>query len=291
MVSRQTTDKNSIETLRRQVDHIDDAIHDLLMERCAVVERIGDLKNGANLTFLSPGREAEIIRRLLSRHLGRFPRASLVRLWRELISGMLCVQGPMSVAVYMPERGAGYLELARDHYGSSTPMTAFRSAGQVVHAVAEGNATVGVLPIPDRDDVEAWWMSLMSDTPDLPRIVSRLPFAGPGPGRGDNKDALSISRASIVATGYDRSWLALETVRDISRARLRTLLGAAGIEPVDMVATQRGDDTWLHLVEISGHVAAEDRRLNRLAEGRHTVLHARVLGGYPVPLTQEELAE
>jgi hypothetical protein len=214
-----------------------------------------------------------------------------VRLWRELIGGMTGLQGPVAVGVYMPDRGAGYLELARDHYGTYTPMIPLRSPGQVVRAVAEGSATVGVMPLPDLEDVEPWWISLMGDSGDLPRIIARLPFAGPGPGRGEGIEALAIGRIAPEATGYDRSWLALETTPDISRARLRSVLGAAGIEPTLLAATQRGDESWLHLAEISGLLTPDDRRIARLVEHRDPVLHAVLLGGYPVPLSFEVLGD
>jgi chorismate mutase/prephenate dehydratase len=283
--------KPTLDELRRQIDKIDNELHDLLMQRADIVELVGSLKGKDNLTLLAPGREAEIIRRLLSRHKGRFPRVSLVRLWRELISGMISVQSPLTVAVFMPDRGAGYLELARDQYGYNTTMTPWRSPGQVVHAVAEGSAQVGILPMPDRDEAEGWWISLTGDSATLPRIIGRLPFAGPGQGRGDGIEALAVGLLQPVATGYDRSWLAVETVPDISRARLRSVLAASGIEPTQLSATQRAEDSWLQLVEISGHMTNDDPRLARLMDGRQTVLRAVVLGGYPVPLTAEELSE
>jgi hypothetical protein len=67
---------------------------------------------------------------------------------------MVGVQGPISVAVFMPDRGSGYLEVARDHYGSAMVMTPLRSPGQVTRAVAEGSATIGIMPMPDREDSE-----------------------------------------------------------------------------------------------------------------------------------------
>jgi len=283
--------KASLDDLRHQIDRLDNALHDLLMERNAVVEQIGTLKDKDNLSLLAPGREAEIIRRLLSRHRGRFPRVTLVRLWREMISAMLSVRFPLTVAVFMPDRGSGYLELARDQYGNNTTMTPWRSPGQVVHAVAEGSAQIGVLPMPDRDEAEGWWISLTGDSAALPKIIARLPFAGPGQGRGDGIEALAVGLLHPVATGYDRSWLAVETVPDISRARLRSVLAAAGIEPTQLSATQRSEDSWLQLVEISGQMTNDDPRLARLMDGRQTVLRAVVLGGYPVPLTAEELSE
>ena len=283
--------KTSLDELRRQIDRLDNSLHDLLMERAGVVEQIREIKGKDNISLLSPGREAEIVRRLLARHRGRFPRATLVRIWRELIGGMVAVQGPLTVAVFMPDRGTGYLELARDHYGHGTTMLPWRSPGQVVHAVAEGSAQIGILPMPDREEGESWWISLTGDSATLPRIVARLPFAGPGQGRGDGIEALAVGQINPIATGYDRSWLAIETVPDVSRARLRSVLGAAGIEPTQLSATQRSEDSWLQLVEIAGHMTPDDSRLPRLMEGRQTVLRAVVLGGYPVPLSPEDLNE
>ncbi|PKU26159.1 chorismate mutase [Telmatospirillum siberiense] len=283
--------EKSLDDLRQELDRIDDALHDLLMRRTEVVVQVGAVKGIDNAALLRPGREAEILRRLVSRHHGRFPKVSLLRIWREIIGGMIGLQGDVSVAVYMPDRGAGYLELARDHFGVVLPITPFRSAGQVTRTVAEGSATVGIMPMPDREDVEAWWISLMGDSPDLPRIIARLPFSGPGPGRGDGLEALAIGRLAPEPTGYDRSWLALETAPDISRARLRSVLSAAGIEPTMLAATQRTEENWLHLVEVSGHLGADDRRIRRLVELKQPVFHAVVLGGYPVPFSQEDLTD
>jgi len=283
--------KTSLDELRTQIDRIDNALHDLLMERASVVERVAEVKGKGNLSLLSPGREAEIIRRLLSRHKGRFSRATLVRMWREMISGMVSIQAPLTVAVFMPDRGTGFLELARDQYGHNTAMIPWRSPGQVIHAVAEGAAQIGILPMPDREEGESWWIGLTGDSAALPKIVARLPFAGPGQGRGDGIEALAVGLINPVATGYDRSWLAIETLPDISRARFRSVLVAAGIEPTQLSATQRSEDSWLQLVEIAGHMTNDDPRLVRLMDGRQTVLRAVVLGGYPVPLSPEELSE
>ena len=283
--------EKSLDKLRSEIDRLDDELHDLLMKRAEVVERIGALKEDAQQVLLRPGREADIVRRIVARHGGRFPKQTVIRIWRELISGMCSIQGQVTAAVYMPERGAGYLELARDHYGAYTPMTVLRSAGQVVRAVAEGSATVGILPMPDREDAEPWWISLMGDSPDLPRIVTRLPFGGPGVGRGDGLEALVVARLNAGPTGYDRSWLGIETTPDVSRARLRSVLAAAGLEPTSLAATQRSEDACLHLVEIAGPLASDDPRVTRLIERREPVVRCAHLGGYPVPLGPDDLSE
>ena len=53
--------------LRAELDRIDNAMHDLLMQRAEVVEHVA--RSGKPAAF-RPGREASIIRRLLRRHHG-----------------------------------------------------------------------------------------------------------------------------------------------------------------------------------------------------------------------------
>ncbi|WP_042704124.1 chorismate mutase, partial [Azospirillum sp. B506] len=122
--------RTPLDDLRREIDQIDDAIHDLLMRRAAVVERIGAAKGngaaeaGAQPVFLRPAREATILRRLMARHAGTFPAQVVVRIWREMITAFTRMQGPFAVAVYAPEDRRGFWDVARDHFGGFVPMTA-----------------------------------------------------------------------------------------------------------------------------------------------------------------------
>src|ERR1700728_3591680 len=98
----------SLDEMRRSIDAVDDRIHDLILERAALVESIAALKQSSGQPVLRPGREAEILRRLLARHRGDFPRPSLVRLWRELLGGMVAMQGRFVVAVVVSAARPGF---------------------------------------------------------------------------------------------------------------------------------------------------------------------------------------
>ena len=81
--------QNPLSELRRQIDEIDTALHDLIMRRTEVVQKIAAVKGSNGGAFHLPGREAEVMRRLVRRHQGAFPKAALVRIWRELISALI----------------------------------------------------------------------------------------------------------------------------------------------------------------------------------------------------------
>jgi chorismate mutase len=278
-------DNASLETLRREIDRIDNAIHDLVVERASLVEQVAAMKPGDKVP-LRPGREALVLRRLIGRHTGAFPRRALVRIWREIMGALVGLQAPFSVAVFQPVRGSGYIELARNHFGVVWPVTSYTSPGQVVRLVADGAASVGVVPIPREGDPEPWWLSLTAQSENLPRVVARLPFAPveTTTANADPLEALVISCREHDATGEDRTMLVLETMPDVSRDRLRAVLTAAGLEQVAVVSMHRDEHAWLHLVDLEGYLPASDPRLEELASAKDPVVRVTVVGGYAVQL-------
>ncbi|MBX6323053.1 MAG: chorismate mutase, partial [Rhodospirillaceae bacterium] len=204
----------AIEDLRREIDAIDTALHDLLIRRSEIAAEIGALKadaagarpNGRAAAFMRPGREAVILRRLVERHRGPLPWGTIVRIWRELMSAALRVQGPFAVAVCEPDGAAGgYWDLTRDHFGAHTPTTAHATAEEVLRAVAEGRAGAGVLPVPRTGEPRPWWPRLADADAATPRVCARLPFGTPGVTRGGPVEALVVARVPPEAPGEDRS--------------------------------------------------------------------------------------
>ena len=57
----------SLDALRREIDTVDDTLHDLLTQRAALVAEIGALKSSERTTIFRPAREALLLRRLLAR--------------------------------------------------------------------------------------------------------------------------------------------------------------------------------------------------------------------------------
>jgi chorismate mutase-like protein len=294
MTGESAATAESLDDLRQAIDRIDDQILDLIVERTAVVERVGAAKRAAGAAddgvYLRPGREMAILRRLIERSDGAFPKPTIARMWRELFAALTALQGPLVVSAYMPERGAGYLELARDQYGAYTPVTTSQVAGTVVRAVAEGEASVGIVPLPRLEDATAWWPMLVSGVASTPRVVARLPICGPGPGRGDGLEALAIARLEQEPTGDDRTLIAVETGADLSRAGLRAAAESAGMVVLEVMDSRDlGDGLRLHLLEAGECCLPDDPRVQRLRADAQ-VRRATVIGGYATPFSPDALA-
>ena len=291
----------SLDDLRQEIDGIDDQIHDLIMARTEVVKQVREHKRGQAVK-IRPAREARILYRLIERHKGPFPKKELVRIWRELIVATLSFEGPFSVAVFMPEaetssgpegdRRSGRWGMARDQYGSFTPMTGHVSAHRVIEAVNSQEATVGILPVPQRNEDDPWWPHLASLSENTPKIIAKLPFAGESGGRGGAMEALVICTAVQEPTGRDRTYLAIEIERELSLGRLSDAMKAADILPLFSSAQQRSNQpgSRLYLAEVDGFVQENDRRLQQLSDIlKDSNPHIRSIGSYGIPLTAQDL--
>lgn len=275
----------SLDELRRQLDEIDNAIHDLILRRTEVVERVAGAKEHAGgRGVLRPGREARILRRLVARHAGAFPVPSLIRIWRELISASVAMQTPFAVAVFRPEPDPGYWVLAREQFGIYAPMQACLTPEAAIAAVASGAATVAVVPMPDADEEETgWWTALalggLGAGGERPQVIWHLPFTGTSSGPLSGLQALVLSAAPQEESGEDHSLFVFETAAAGALADLVAALKAEGLAPARVLAREEGEK-GLVLAVLPGYIGADDPRLVRIAGGADN-LHA--LGGYPVP--------
>ncbi len=281
---------DSLAALRAELDGLDDQLHDTLMRRAGVVAQIGALGVKGRVP-LRPGREAAILRRLLARHLGPFPRAGVVRVWRELINAFTAQQRPMLITVCEAggceaEGGPALLAAAREQFGALTPMRVHRSPAQAIREVSAGLATAAVLPVPAEGEAPAaaWWTALLhADDPRI-HVVARLPFWAARPEGTPKVHALVVAAAPPDPSGADRSLLGMELPLEVSRARLGAALGAAGLlaGPV-ILRRDPGAAAAQVLVDVEGFVTDADPRLAALPS---VLRRPVVLGAYAIPIQE-----
>ncbi|MDD9927735.1 MAG: chorismate mutase [Rhodospirillaceae bacterium] len=271
-----------LEEVRREIDEIDAALHDLIMRRTRVVEQVIAAKGTTNTGNFIPGREIKVLRGLMQRHEGAFPRHALIRMWREMISVFAAMQGPFHVVAGAEEGDQGCWDLARDHFGSHDKMSTLATPREVVARVSSDEAAIGVVPVP-AEDGDAWWRTMGGAV--APRIVARLPFIEGSNARTGGVGAYALAKLDFDPTGDDRSLLVVETETELSRAGLRSLLTNAGLTP-QLIVTDRRDGA-AHLMEVDGFVQAEDEPVRKLAD-LEEVRSVLAIGAYGVPVQTSE---
>ena len=290
-------DRASLGRLRQQIDAIDDQLHDLLMERTRIVRNVAAAKaltagaddqapHGIQALAMRPGREAEVIRRLVSRHQGELPVLVIVRLWRELMTAKTRLQAPLSVLVYGGAESLAFWDLARFYFGSPTPLEKCDSADEVLQRIEQDPSVIGVLPTFE-DWAQNWWVGLATGNTPLAHIVARLPFVF---GAGDTH---TLPLAYVVApiapepTGDDTSLLAIVTRADYTRKALADALTEVSIT-AKIISEVRNEREAVFLSERDGFWIKDNSDTDLLVKSNAAIVAARYIGAYANPIQLSE---
>jgi chorismate mutase len=189
-----TPETPSLDELRKEIDRIDAAMHQLLIERSEIIGRlIAVKKSGTTGSAFRPAREADMMRRLVQRHKGILPLDTVESIWRVIIATFTYVQAPFSVHADLSAGDALMRDSARFHFGFTVPFVPHMGASGVVAAVSESKGDLGLVPAIAVPGAGAWWSALEFDT--APKIIARLPFVE----RADHPAALPVFQLSRVA--------------------------------------------------------------------------------------------
>jgi chorismate mutase / prephenate dehydratase len=285
-----TDQKALLDEIRREIDAIDTELHDLLMRRFALSERIAAAKAGgvkSNALPLAqavkPGREAEIIRRLLIRHEGSTPPSVIVRLWREIVTASLMLQTPISVEIFGGEIPHDIWDMSRGYFGATVPVQDRATAKEVLRDLSNGECSFGVLPIPQQDEREPWWPQLSTLRAGTPRIIARLPFAGPREG----PSAFLVAPVEPDDAGEMVSVFTLVSNQALSRNRINGWLEQPKMGGHCLASLEYGGSgqDYLHLMTFAGSKAADDPIFAELgAMSGGALREPTYIGAYPKPV-------
>lgn len=166
-------DPRALRELRSTIDGIDAEMHRLLMQRATVIEALirtkGTTRPGA---AFRPGREADMMRRLVARHSGELPIATAEHIWREIIATFTNMQAPFDVVIDTSVEPEKMRDLARFTFGFSVALNPVKSPEAVVDSI--GGSNLGLVARAARG---AWWRGLAGA--NAPRIMAYLPFIRP----------------------------------------------------------------------------------------------------------------
>jgi len=177
------TKVEGLSDLRGEIDRIDSEMHELLMRRGDIIDRLIAVKarQGGGSAF-RPGREADMMREIASRHHGRLPLDTVESIWRVIISTFTYVQSNYSVHADLSGGDSAMRDSARFHFGFTVPLVGHPTPGAVITAVGasgrkgteNGGGDLGMIRAGFHAEDARWWERLAAA--DAPKIIARLPF-------------------------------------------------------------------------------------------------------------------
>ncbi len=180
--------------LRARIDAIDEEVHRLLIERGSVIDALIAAKGTAgNGVAFRPQREAEMMRRLVERHAGNLPLATVEHMWREIITTFTYLQAPFRLVVHYGADPVAIHDLARFAFGFSVELVRADTPEDVVATVAETGSDLGIVPLGNGASATPWWRGLSMAGP---RVMALWPFIA---GKGISADAPALVVSPALA--------------------------------------------------------------------------------------------
>ncbi len=157
-----------LKDLRKEIDAIDEQLISLLEQRMKVVKKVGALKKKDNIKFfIRSAREADMIKDLLKKSGKNLPKSLIVDIWRKLITAANMHEQPLHIASQHPEQEI----LLREYYNSEVPITYFKKAKDIISALENDEALIGIFALPPYHK-EEWWKIL----PEHLCVFTQIPF-------------------------------------------------------------------------------------------------------------------
>lgn len=219
----------TLDELRQKIDQIDETIHRQLIERSEIVESLIAVKRtdkpGA---AFRPGREVNMMRRLIARHRGILPITTVEHLWREIIATFTHMQAPYDVVV---EPGSDIRDVARFYFGFTVGFEEKADRDAVkAHVIKGAGSVLGVVGVDAKAD-QAWWKDLSKDGL---QVIARLPVIAQK-GRPVDHDAFVLSMPLMDTTVPD--------IRLVAMCAQDETVASKAIEAIggEVVSTAEGD--------------------------------------------------
>lgn len=180
MVSPETnaateTDAARLAEIRATIDRLDAEMHNCLVERGTAIGALirvkGTSRPGA---AFRPGREADMMRRLVGRHEGALPLWTVEHIWREIITTFTRMQAPFDVAYDAGTAPDAMRDAARFLFGFTVALHRHGDALSAINHVRESGTDLGLVALDQPPGAGAWWRAL--GRPSAPRIMALSPF-------------------------------------------------------------------------------------------------------------------
>jgi chorismate mutase/prephenate dehydratase len=248
-----------LESLREQIDQLDQSLLALVNQRATLAKQVADVKMktlapGEKPVFYRPEREAQVLRRIKERNGGPLGDETVAWLFRELMSACLALEEPMRIAFLGPE-GTYTHAATLKHFGHAVRLAPQATIDEVFREVEAGAAHYGIVPVENSTE------GMVNTTLDS-FMESQLRICG--------EVALRIHHHLLIGKNTKRGSITRIYSHQQSLAQCRKWLDAhyPGVERIPVSsnaeAARRLRDEW-HAAAIAGDMASELYQLEKLS--------------------------
>jgi len=270
----------SLKQLRKEIDHIDEKILNLLNQRASEVIKISKVKKKKKLSTYAPDREESMITRLEKINKGPFSAQDVKDVFREILSICRAQRATMKIAYLGPETTFTHIAAIKK-FGKSLDCIECSSIADVFTEVERGRADYGVVPIENSTEGAVNHTLDMFIDSDL-KICSEmyLPIKHNLLSKHSKMSAVKRVYSHEQVFAQCRKWLE----ESLPNAKLTPCASTAGAA---MLAAAGGGRA-----AIASKVAADEYKLNLLAssveDSAHNITRFLIIGTQEVKPTKHD---
>lgn len=174
-ISATEADAAILARIRQTIDELDAEMHRCLIERSNAIGTLIKVKGTSRPgAAFRPGREADMMRRLVARHDGALPLWTVEHIWREIITTFTRMQAPFDVAIDQGIARDALRDVARFLFGFTVRLHGQPDALATIHHIRESGTDLGLVSAQQPASAGAWWRAL--GRASGPRIMALSPY-------------------------------------------------------------------------------------------------------------------
>jgi len=260
--------KPDMQHLRDEIDRVDTALLDLIAQRMDLAQAVRRAKSGVDVW--RPSREESHVRNLAQKA-GETAPELVSRIWAELTSASLTIQGPIRLHIAMGNDDAAMRTMVNERFGAAIPISAYPTASGALAAAHADPEGVAVLPAPG--GMNNWWTALGPNggAPDM-HILAALPRIG----AWDWPVAVAVSKAAILPSGDDMTLVYVQT-----KTGGRVRAPAFEFAQLGMDASLRAEMNGRYIFSLPEFM---DENNQHLAQLKPVFENIKVIGVLPSPI-------
>ena len=139
-------EKPELESLRDEIDQIDEQVVRLLNKRVRAAAEIGKIKHAMGVDPYDPSREEQVFEKIEGLNEGSVPNDSLRAIYREVISSAIALEKDLTIG-YLGPKATFTHQAAMLNFGSALSYRSLPDIPDVFQAVEKGECDYGVVPI------------------------------------------------------------------------------------------------------------------------------------------------
>ena len=136
----------SLDDLRRDIDSLDEQLVKILGQRAELVRKVGHLKADAGTPIFDPGRERDVLARVIAINPGPYDDDHIQAIYREIMAASRNLEEPTRVGYLGPPHTFSH-QAAQQYFGRLANLTPLNSFSDIFDFVDRSPRVRGVVPI------------------------------------------------------------------------------------------------------------------------------------------------